>query len=158
MSFKETGGVTLGRRSGFLKMANSVTVPNTWDQIEAGSKFDADSHLGPQILHLKGPAISRRAITNISPRSILNLHARLSFGAPHLVSVMSLYAQYRQRRRHPALRPLCHFRPIAFFVRCGIAWAEMRRNLQRSKPAPQFNSWAWRARRPRRMEPSISGQ
>jgi signal transduction histidine kinase len=24
-------------------MANSVTVPNTWDQIEAGSKFDADS-------------------------------------------------------------------------------------------------------------------
>jgi hypothetical protein len=30
-------------------MANSVTVANTWDQIEPGSKFDADSQASDPI-------------------------------------------------------------------------------------------------------------
>ena len=60
MSFKETGGVTLGRRSGFLKMANLVTVPNTWDQIEAGSKFDTDSQANPGLDIARGFANGRK--------------------------------------------------------------------------------------------------
>jgi glutathione S-transferase len=78
-------------------MANSVTVPNTWDQIGAGSKFDADSHALAQSDYLVGNSFTladAAAIPYVNRADMLGLAGLWENRRPR---VADWYARMRQR-------------------------------------------------------------